>query len=205
MSGLQKFKNGYKPLGVPVLEPFFIKKMEISQAPTKAVAVSQKYTNLYVHGMTRSNVTKMKFTLEKNCGWVMDVQSPQINLIGDYELRGKILMFPLNAHGRCNITLTNLHHRQIMKCEQYKKNDKTYLRFANYTIDMNPESIHYDFSNIFPANKQIQAEIRKMVNENSLVLFNDVRMGFQEAFSIFHMDIANLVFSKIPMDDVFTP
>ncbi|KAG5894247.1 hypothetical protein JTB14_007874 [Gonioctena quinquepunctata] len=203
--GLKLLANGYKPMGVPILEPFFVNEMYINEAAAQQVAVSQRYRNLNIHGMTRSKVKILEVDLDQRCFWKSSVESPQINLIGDYELKGKIMIFPIDSHGRANISLTRLHHNHTMICEKFTKKSQIYMRIVNYTMEMLPDEIHYDFNDIFSTNRQMGNEILKTLNENSLELFKDVKNGFQKAFSIFHSQIGNLVFSKVPMDEIFLP
>ncbi|KAJ8930586.1 hypothetical protein NQ314_016598 [Rhamnusium bicolor] len=70
-------------------------------------------------------------------------------------------------------------------------------------MDMKPEKVEYEFENIFPGSKQISDEILKTINENSLDIFNDVKAGFEEIFSLLYLKYTNSVFSKIPLKDVF--
>ncbi|CAG9853595.1 unnamed protein product [Phyllotreta striolata] len=205
--GLEAFASGNKEMGVPPLDPYFVEKLDIKTASSSGNSVSLHliFSNLLVHGMTNSDAVHMELDVDKGCSWIMDVDTALIKLEGDYEVEGKVLVFPLNARGKAVVSQVMLHNRHSMWCEKYKKNGKTYIRFTNYTMDMHPEKMIYNFSDVFPSNKQIENEISKTLNENSIEIFNEMRSSFEQIFSTIHITVANQILSKIPFDEVFLP
>ncbi|XP_018570244.1 protein takeout-like [Anoplophora glabripennis] len=201
---LKYFTNGYKELGIPPLKPLFIEKLEIDPEAKQSVSIQQKYHNINVHGITDSTFDKyFKIELDNGCSWVTDASTPVVRMEADYEIKGQLLVFPINSHGKCNITQYDVVDRHMMTCEKYTKNNEIYLRVVNYTMDINSESIVYDFDSIFPGNEQISNEIAKTLNENSLSIFNEVKGGIEKAFSFVYMQYMNNVFSRIPLNQIF--
>lgn len=92
-----------------------------------------------------------------------------------------------------------------MTCEKYQKNNQTHLRVTEYTMEMKTKKMIYYFTNLFPGNEQISSEILKTINDNPLTLFNEMKNVFEGAFSKIHSDMANRVYSKIPMDELYLP
>ncbi|CAH1110230.1 unnamed protein product [Psylliodes chrysocephalus] len=204
--GLGAFAPGYKEMGIPTLNPYFIEKLEIKPpSPDSSVAIHLTFTNLHVSGMTVTDIDHMEIDFDKGCSWVMDAVSPFIILDGEYTMDGKLLLFALNAHGKANVTQVNLRNRHSMWCEKYQKKGKTHIRFINYTMDMRPDNVLFEFTNLFPSNKDIENEIGKTLNENSLAIFNEIKAPVEQIFSTIHTQIANQVLSKIPFDDIFLP
>ncbi|XP_018570248.1 protein takeout-like [Anoplophora glabripennis] len=202
--GLRSLANGSKYYGIPPIDPLFVEEIIVKGEPSETVSLQTKYNNVYLHGMSISNA-EQKFVLDlgEKCGWVIEALTPLIRMEADYELTGKLLLFQLNGHGRCNITLYNLWNLHTMTCEKYTAEGKTYLKITNYTIHLRPEKLHFDLTNIFPANEQIAAEILKTMNENSLIIFNDIKGGFEQIFSEIHWAMANKLFSKEPINEIF--
>ncbi|KAJ8917337.1 hypothetical protein NQ315_002359, partial [Exocentrus adspersus] len=176
------FADGYKEAGLPKLEPFFVQKLEIAGEPSQSVSLHQKYQNVYVYGSVNSHFKNLKIELDKGCSWQVDAVSPAVTMNADYEIKGQLLVFPINSHGKCNITQFNLVNHHTMACEKYTKNNDTYIRVVDYAMDMRPEKITYDFGNVFPGNEEISNQIVRTLNENSKSIFDEVKPGIEKAF-----------------------
>ncbi|XP_076255913.1 protein takeout-like [Rhynchophorus ferrugineus] len=201
---LQLFKGGSKEFGFPVLSPFYIERLEIKGDPGKSFTLNQKYDNLIMHGMTGSTVSSFNLIDNENqCLWELEVHTVQTRMEADYSMSGQILIFPINGHGKCNVTISGIVNKHRADCEHYMKKGKRHLRLKNYSMDMSAKECHFDFPNMVPGNEQISREVEKTVNENSQEVFQDVKHGFEEVLSRLHENGANSVFSKIPEDELF--
>ncbi|XP_066144970.1 protein takeout-like [Euwallacea fornicatus] len=206
-STLKFLKDGNKELGFPIIEPFYVEKLELVADPKKSVKLSQQYEHIYMHGFTNSEVTKFNLNFgipgKSACEWKMEIYTPISRMEANYKLTGQILLFPINGHGKCNVTLINLRNQHSAQCETYTKKGKTYLRLTRYTINMKADNCHFDFPNIIPGNEQISKEVGKIVNENSLEIFQDVKSGFEQMLSKLHKDAANNILTKFPEEELF--
>ncbi|XP_030747620.1 protein takeout-like [Sitophilus oryzae] len=198
------FSKGSKDFGYPVLSPFRIERLEINGEPGKSVTLNQKYDNVVMYGMTESTVKS--FSLKDDggvCLWELVIHTPYTRMEADYQMTGQILVFPINGHGRCNVTLTGIVNKHTADCEHYTKKGKSHMKLKNYKMDMSTEGAYFDFENIFPGNEQISKEVGKTINENSQEVFNDVKQGFEKILAELHQNAANSVFSKIPENELF--
>lgn len=99
----------------------------------------------------------------------------------------------------------NSNDSHDLKFEVIEKDGKKYMHVTEYKLIMNPEKVEYYFENIMPGNEQLSNELLKTINENSLSIFNDIKPGFQQVYSVIFKDIVNKIFDKVPMDEVFMP
>lgn len=60
---------------------------------------------MYLKGNFHFYYPRFRIDLDEKCGLVADVETPVIRMEADYELKGKLLLFPINGHGKCNITM----------------------------------------------------------------------------------------------------
>ncbi|KAJ8930588.1 hypothetical protein NQ314_016600, partial [Rhamnusium bicolor] len=94
-----------KELGLPQLEPLYIEQLEIKGQPGRSVTLQQKYRNIRIHGLTVSDLTKyFTIDLDKECKWETEALTPMVKMEADYEIEGQLLVFPINARGKCTIT-----------------------------------------------------------------------------------------------------
>ncbi|CAH1110215.1 unnamed protein product [Psylliodes chrysocephalus] len=204
--GILAFKSGNKEMGVPVLDPYFIEKLEIKPpASGKTVAIHITFNNVYVYGMTTFEIEHLEIDIDKGCSWTAEFLTPVIRVQADYQIEGQLMVFTLNAHGKSNVTQNNLRDQHKMWCEKYQKNGKTHVRITKYTMDMQPENNIFEFTNLFPADKAIEDKILKTINENNLSIFNELKDGFEQIFSMIYLQTSNKVLSKIPLDELFLP
>ncbi|KAJ8985216.1 hypothetical protein NQ317_018245, partial [Molorchus minor] len=208
--GIRTLANGKRELGIPNLVPLLIDKIEInadSKQPNSLTQKVQKRCHLwdarYVHDQHEVHNYIFLIDLDKDCYWQVDVHHPQIKMESDYEIKGQFITFPINSHGKCNITMKNMANTQHMTCERYTKDGETYLRLKTYTIQLTSEDVSFYFSDVFPQNEHIAVEVNKVLKENSVAVFNDLKPGFEKAFSSIFKEITNSVFSKIPMKYIF--
>lgn len=58
----------------------------------------------------------------------MYLKSPQVALIGDYSINGRILVLPIQGEGKCNLTLDNMDISIKWTGNSVTKNGKEYLQ-----------------------------------------------------------------------------
>lgn len=58
----------------------------------------------------------------------MFIKSPQVALIGDYSISGRILILPIQGEGKCNLTLDNMDFTIKWTGKTVTKNGKEYLQ-----------------------------------------------------------------------------
>lgn len=201
---LKLFKDGYSELGIPKIEPFTIPHVEIIGESNPSGSLSQIYDNMLTYGIYISEVYDSKFFVsEKECYWDFKVLTPYVYVEADYKLNGRLLMFPINGNGKCNITITNLTNHHQALCEVYTKNGKSFLRHTKYQLNMNGEKILFNFENIISGNEQFSNEIMKTINENSQDVFKEVKNGLEQVWAPLHSQVANIFMAKFPLDVLF--
>lgn len=73
----------------------------------KSVNINLHFKNLNVFGISQGKVEYLKIlnnTGSRNFEIDFKVHFPQIELIGDYSINGKILLLGIVGEGKCNIT-----------------------------------------------------------------------------------------------------
>nr|CAI5816825.1 unnamed protein product [Callosobruchus analis] len=174
-SGLYYFRDGDKNLNIPRIDPLEMQPFEVKTEGSQ-VALRLNFKKIYVGGMSNSTFTHVELDLDKDCYWKLDIVTPALSLFGEYQIDGKLMMFELNGHGKCNITALDLHHRQTMKCRKFTKNGKEYIKVTEYDIKAKPSRVVYEFEDLVPNSKEISKAILDTFNgeEESLMIFNEM-------------------------------
>lgn len=96
---------------------------------------------------------------------------------------------------------TKINHTLIG--EPFERKGKTYLKWVDYKVTLRPDVVNFHFANLFNGDDRLGNEINRVINENWDVVFTDVRDGYEKSFGLIFKDLANRVFTRVPLKDIF--
>ncbi|EDW83384.2 uncharacterized protein Dwil_GK22344 [Drosophila willistoni] len=198
---IQLLKPGNKEFGIPPLEPLSVKKLVID-AGNAPITLRQTLKNLKVHDMiSTSKIQRYRTDLNKHL-IICDSKTDRIEMIGDYEMSGRILLLPITGTGKANITLVNtkIEHRLIG--EPYEKDGVKFMRLKEYRVSFDPKRVYLKFENLFN-DKTLSEGMNRFLNENWEVVFNELKVGYAKSFGIIFRGLSNKLFEKVPFDSIF--
>ncbi|XP_017786380.1 PREDICTED: protein takeout-like [Nicrophorus vespilloides] len=202
-SALLLLQNGRKDLGIPPIDPIHLANMHIPGSGGQ-VDLEQTYEPIDVFGLSASSILDGSVDMDNgNCEITMNSLSPHVEIIGQYKFTGKLLLFQINGFGRCNVTLINLSSKHTMKCEHVDVDGEEHLRVTDYKLDMQPESIMYEFENMVDGNRAISDEVLKVMNENNLDIYAEIKKDYDRTFAEIFYHITNKIFNNIPKKKLF--
>lgn len=83
------------------------------------------------------------------------------------------------------------------------KNGQEYVNLTAYGLTFFPEKVYVDSTGLFPDNKQFDDQITQSLKEAADVLFEEFKGPFGEIFSAIGKNLANKVYTKIPINQIF--
>lgn len=184
------------------LDPLEINSISIIQGNESPVNVNLNFKNIKIESISKSLITKCRSDLDKfilKCETV----SPEIGLTGDYAMKGQVLFLPINGKGKSSITLKNLVTKHEIIGEPVQENGELFMKIKLYKIKLVPEKVHFYFQNLFNGDKLLADTMNNFLNENSQLVFSELRGSFEESLSYIFKDITNKLFTKVPMDKIF--
>ncbi|GJQ81234.1 hypothetical protein Trydic_g20453 [Trypoxylus dichotomus] len=200
-NAIRKFKDGAPQLGIPVFEPLKITEMVIGEG-TGPVNVQQNFRNIELYGLTGSKILKEIGDPEHDKLYSESI-TPQLQLVGDYDINGRILVLPIRGKGKFNITLTNSELTHNLTMEKYTKKEKIFWKILDYVVTIKPEKMQYQFDNLFDGDERLGSEINKVINENWESIYNDVKGGYEKSFGLIFRGLAESLFSRVPYNEIF--
>jgi hypothetical protein len=198
---IQILRSGNKEFGIPPLEPLAVKKLVID-AGTAPINLRQTLKNVLVNQMiSTSKIQRYRTDLNKHL-IICDSKTERIEMIGDYEMSGRILLLPITGNGKANITLINtkIEHRLIG--EPFEKDGVKYMRLKEYRVVFDPKRVYMHFDNLFN-DKTLSQTMNRFLNDNWETVFSELKVGYAKSFGIIFRDLSNKLFEKIPFDNIF--
>ncbi|XP_023023072.1 protein takeout [Leptinotarsa decemlineata] len=194
-------KAGSPELGFDTFDPLHIPELVIGEGKGP-VNVVQHFRDVDLYGLTESIVHEVHMDQDKK---MMTARSttPELRLQGKYTVKGKVLLLPIVGDGLFNVTLINTKINHTIMAESFEKKGNNYWKIKSYTVTLRPERMLYKFDNLFDGDERLGAELNKVLNENWDAVFNDVRDGYEESFGIIFHGLANRVFTRVALKDIF--
>jgi len=188
-------------LGLDTFDPLDIPELYIGEG-TGPVNVAQHFKRVKLHGLTNEKVYSADVDFDKKEIRAYSL-NPELRLEGEYEMKGRILLLPIVGKGPCNVTLYNMKIHHVLKFDYVERKGKTYMRAVDFTTQMDPDRVTFQFDNLFDGDKQLGDNINKVLNENGLEVFNDVKPGYEKGFALIFKGMANRILPKVAVKDIF--
>ncbi|KAJ2937935.1 hypothetical protein O0L34_g14208 [Tuta absoluta] len=198
---LKRMKKGIPSLSVPPLEPLQVSSINI-ESGAGPVVIAQNYKNIKLHGLTDSVLTTYKADL-KHFRLRTDSITPKMEFLADYVMRGRILVLPIQGKGIANITMVNLVVKHDLIGEPVVKNGQTFMHIKDYRVRFIPQKVILYFTNLFNGDKRLGDQMNLFLNENSDLVFNELKESYEKSLSSVFQDVTNRIFDKVPMKDIF--
>ncbi|KAJ3650921.1 hypothetical protein Zmor_016996 [Zophobas morio] len=205
---LKAAQDGISQLTEPVLKEFNfpnVNPLEIPEATISAgtgpVQVQQNFTNCKFYGFPSIKYDAFDWDLEKKT-WYLGGLYPELKINCNYNLDGKILLLIIKGTGPGSVVMKNLLGYSNLTYEEVRKKGKTYMKFVTSGITMEPESVYFNFENLFDGDKQLGDNINKVLNENWKEVFDDLRSSYSEIVARLFKQFLNILFSKVSIEEL---
>lgn len=90
-----------------------------------------------------------------------------------------------------------------LKFAEKSKEGKIYWVVDDYTLKFSLKGVSFDYKNLFNGNKLLEENILKVLNENWKEVSEVLIEGLEKAYSTVLKSVANQLFAKVPVDEIF--
>ncbi|XP_014241740.1 protein takeout [Cimex lectularius] len=200
-NAIQDLKNGNPQLGVLPLDPLRFDRLILDQG-SGPVSIKLDFRNLDLIGISSAKVEKMKadwanYNLEAEVTF-----GKKIMLLGDYTISGKVLVLPITGAGKCNLTFDNFVAKLAAKGREVVKGNQKYMQVDKFTVAIETSRLHVYLANLFNGDKTLGNQMNIFLNENWQDILKELKPTISSAFGAAFKEIANRVFSKIPINQI---
>ncbi|XP_044261043.1 protein takeout-like [Tribolium madens] len=198
-NGISQLTRAYEKVNIPNLNPFEVPEVTVGQG-SGTVAVDQNFKNCLFSGFHKMKLDQFEFDFDKKILHFVGT-FPDITKKCDYELDGKVLLLPIRGSGKSTIVLENLDVDLVFHFEEYKKNDKTFIKITSNELKLEPGHVTFNFDNLFDGDKRLGDNINHVLNDNWKEVFDDVKAGYIEVISQILMTLFTNFFAKVSLEE----
>lgn len=200
IAGLLK---GVPALGIPVLDPLKIEKIEQTSSGSRSVSLNFSLSDVEVIGLSKAELVKSEFdTANKIIQF--SIKIPQMVIASDYILNGKFLVVPVTGNGKLTLTIDELDFTYSMNYNIEEKDG------VEYVIPNFPGKLTYTtskvtpvFENLFNGDQNLGENFNKMVNENWQEWDAHVGPGIADALAQVIGTLLKRVTDAVPYKEMF--
>ncbi|KAK5638724.1 hypothetical protein RI129_013019 [Pyrocoelia pectoralis] len=183
-------------LSLPSMHPMKITKIEIPASDSGSFSLHQKVTDVEVHNLINSEVSSSELTLgDEEHHLKIKVFNPLVNITGNYELDGKVMLLEVKGQGPFVI--------QLVSGKFIEKNGKKYLTIEETTFKVEPQHAVIKFDNLFNGNQELGKSVNDIFNQNWKDLYGELGSSYEEAIGQFIQESFRRIFAKVSFDDLF--
>ncbi|CAB3375918.1 Hypothetical predicted protein [Cloeon dipterum] len=187
------------------LDPLHIPELRVDDAgSTRTINLKLTMKNVDIIGLKNTQFTAVKNDLTSGAvEWKFFI--PQISLLGQYNVTGRVLLLPLRGHGDMNITLDDLEviYSFKMRFLPPNKDNVVFLRPEGNTLDFETSKTHINLENLFEGQKALSDQMNVFLNENWRDLVSDLGPPIAEALSTATNQLMLTLTKQVPYDEIF--
>ncbi|XP_044260586.1 protein takeout-like [Tribolium madens] len=198
-NGMEQLTTPIKNVGLPNMEPLEVPALVIG-AGTGPVQFQQNYKNLKISGYTKINSLEATF---KDNHLKIDAEFPEIKLVFEYEINGRILVLPISGKGPGSITMVKPKFVIDFPLQEYEKNGTKYYKIGKQSLSIEPQKMHFELENLFNGDKILAENVLQIMNDNWKEVYGDVQSSYEEAFGKIFKSIFDNFLTKVPKSDLF--
>jgi len=110
--------DGIPELNVPSLDPLFVPEIKITQSG--GIQIAAAFKNISITGATKFRLRSVRADVESD-KFRMKIWFPALLMKASYDLKGQLLMMPINGNGFCFGNFSDIDGVLSMKMKRVEK------------------------------------------------------------------------------------
>lgn len=193
--------NGIPSLGIHKIDPMLISELKIHQS-TGPVNIKLSFKDLYIHNIKHAVIDSAHYDPE-NYTLFMDLHNPKgVELEGDYEISGKVLILPIVGKGKCKINLDLSRVIANVQLKPVVKNGNTHLEIVKLLWKFTATKLVLKFDNLFNGDKALGDNMNLFLNENWRDLLTELQPDIEDVLSVAYAEVGKQFLTRIPLNQI---
>ncbi|KAJ9577456.1 hypothetical protein L9F63_005957 [Diploptera punctata] len=195
--------NGDRKYKIPVIDPLEITEIIVDNKGPEQAGIDIKIRNAKFYGLKDTIIESIKLNYDEK-SMHMDVRLPRIELNGEYEVKGRVLLLPITGKGPLNFTLENAPAQFDTDWIVENIDGSEFMSLTNSRLHhVEPTRVHYDLKNLFNGDKLLGPEMNAVLNENWRESFKELAPPVIQALSTVIAGTVNSIAHAVEYKNVF--
>lgn len=199
---IPQFKDGLPKYHIPVLEPLSILEIKVNQ-DNKGVGFNLVAKDVLVNGLSNSQMKDIRIELDPPHFWV-DFHTPKVEMLGKYNIDGKVLILPIKGDGDANVTLVDVNFQYEFGGDLEKREDgKEYLSVKKTHINFKAGRTYMNLSNLFNGDEALGKRMNEFLDANWREVTEELGPPIADALAEVVKRFVEGVTDQVPFDEIF--
>ncbi|KAH8382691.1 hypothetical protein KR009_004832 [Drosophila setifemur] len=201
----QHARTGYPSAGFPQVEPFLVKRFDISDGRSGSLNLKLNFKDINVEGLSG-----VKFDRAVGFGpdpaaskFEMYGSFPKIVLRGKYVADGRILILPIRGDGDAEIILHNPKFSVKFKPGTSKRDGRTYLTVDKLKVLVEPQKMNIKLANLFNGDQALGSNLNQFLNDNWTEVWSELHPSIHVAIAEIMKSVLSQLFKRFAYEDLF--
>ncbi|XP_046393251.1 protein takeout-like [Ischnura elegans] len=195
--------KGVPQIHSPSLDPFVIPALQLNR-DTDNLQLRANLKNLQAYGASQYQVTKLRTDIKNNAVEV-SVLLPLLKVTTEYDVKGRVLVIPLNGKGIFKADITNVQADIKMTGKVIEKRGKKYLEVTNVSSKVKVGNVKVDPSTGNPRNDLITQSAMDFWENNKRQVLDVIAPVTDETTDAIVQQVANRILATLPYDTILPP
>ncbi|XP_018570109.1 protein takeout-like [Anoplophora glabripennis] len=191
--------KGDRKYNIPNLSPLFLPSLYMNVGKDLHITM----TDIYAYGLERTDIEQIRFDA-KNMKASLKTRIDNLQLIGKYEMVGKILFLPVQGKGDFNITAIDGEYQYEFQYTLRRKGNQSYAVVKdNDKLNFELKDAIVKLDNLFNGDDTLGKHVNTFLNENWKEVLKEIGGALSETVRSVSRTIFTGYTSKVPFNELF--
>ncbi|KAK9754329.1 hemolymph juvenile hormone binding protein (JHBP) [Popillia japonica] len=160
--------------------------------------------NLSIKGLEKAKILTAKVDLE-NKKLSTEIYFDKLDFTGTYLVNGRILILPIQGHGRAEISFGDIIIRFYTEYELLNNNGTDYMNLTNSKVSYTVKRAAYNLKDLFNGDEFLGEQTNKFLNENWKDLHQEFSPAIAGSIKTVVLKILTRILDVVPFNEIFLP
>ncbi|CAB0037349.1 unnamed protein product [Trichogramma brassicae] len=163
-----------------------------------AVRVRALFSNITSFGAGNYSINKVRSDL-RTLRFDLHLGIPKIELNGQYDINGNVLLFPIQSQGDFWAMFGDVHAIARVQGVEEKRNGVRYMKIGRLLIDFNLAKARFRINDKVNGNNVIGQAMNQFLNQNAKEIIEEMRPAASASIAKHFISFLNQAFTQMPM------
>nr|CAH7747481.1 unnamed protein product [Callosobruchus chinensis] len=186
--------KGDRKYSIPKLNPLKLPAVSVDAGQNLNI----KLTDVSAEGLEKLKLDRVKIDIKARKVY-LDMHMARVELIGQYDINGKILILPIQGRGPCNITGIDTKFQYEFNYVLDKVNGEEYMRLTeDDKLEFQLSRAYFKLENLFNGDKTLGDTMNNFLNENWEEVVKEIGGAISQTIRTVARTISSGYFKKVP-------